>query len=119
MQRKELDGAAALTVLDAEQFKTSRISIYFILPSQRQTATAFALLPQLLERGYAGCPDMTALSRKLAALYGANLSADSSMQGGNRVISISISGLRDAYALHGEPLSAAYAEVLFGAAFEP
>ena len=65
MQRKELDGAAALTVLDAEQFKTSRISIYFILPSQRQTATAFALLPQLLERGYAGCPDMTALSRKL------------------------------------------------------
>ena len=32
MQRKELGGASALTVLDAEQFKTSRISIYFILP---------------------------------------------------------------------------------------
>ena len=58
MQRNELGGAAALTVLSAEQFKTSRISIYFILPSKRQTATAFALLPQLLERGYAGCPDM-------------------------------------------------------------
>ena len=119
MQRKELRGGAALTVLPADQFKTSRITINFILPSRRETATAFALLPIVLERGYAGCPDMTQLSRRLASLYGAGLSADTSVQGENRVVSISICGLRDRYALHGEALSAAYADILFGAAFDP
>lgn len=119
MQRRELRGGAALTVLPAEQFKTSRITINFILPSKRETATAFALLPNLLERCYAGCPDMTRLSRKLAALYGAALSADSSVQGENRVVTISVCGIRDQYALAGEPLSAEYADILFGTAFEP
>lgn len=119
MQRKELRGGAALTVLPADQFKTSRITINFILPSDRQSATAFALLPSLLERCYAGCPDMTLLSRKLAALYGANLSADTSVQGENRVISISICGIKEQYALHGERLTAAYADILFGTAFDP
>ncbi len=119
MQRRELRGGAALTILPAEQFKTSRITINFILPSRRETATAFALLPNLLERCYAGCPDMTLLSRRLAALYGAGLSADSSVQGENRVITISISGIKDQYALAGESLSAGYADILFGTAFEP
>ena len=119
MQRKELRGGAALTILPAEQFKTSRITISFILPSQKKTATAFALLPNLLERCYAGCPDMTQLSRKLASLYGAALSADSSVQGENRAITISICGIKDRYALAGEPLSAEYADILFGTAFEP
>ena len=119
MQRKELRGGAALTILPADQFKTSRITINFILPSDRQSATAFALLPSLLERCYAGCPDMTLLSRKLASLYGANLSADTSVQGENRVVSISICGIKEQYALHGEGLTAAYADILFGTAFDP
>lgn len=34
--------------------------------------------PLVLERGYAGCPDMTELSRKLARLYGADLGVDQS-----------------------------------------
>ena len=119
MQRKELRGGAALTVLAADHFKTCRITINFILPSQRQTATDLSLLPMVLERGYADCPDMTELSRRLAALYGASLSTDSTTQGENRIVSISIGGLKDRFALHGEALSAGYADILFGTAFDP
>ena len=38
-----------------------------------------ALLPLVLERGYAACPDMTQLSKKLAGLYGASLSVDTAV----------------------------------------
>ena len=38
----------------------------FIYPASRKTATADALLALVLERGYAACPDMTQLSKKLA-----------------------------------------------------
>ena len=40
------------------------------------TSTAHALLPLVLERGYADCPDMTRLTKKLAKLYGADLTVD-------------------------------------------
>ena len=37
----------------AEKFNRCRISIHFAFPAQRATATAHALLPLVLERGYA------------------------------------------------------------------
>jgi predicted Zn-dependent peptidase len=85
----------------------------------RENATAEALLPLLLERCYAGCPDMTLLSRRLAELYGASLSVDSVINGGNRVLSVSVCGIKDSFALQGEELSRAYADIAFGTAFTP
>ena len=54
-----------------------------------------ALLPLVLERGYAACPDMTALSRRLAELYGADLGVDLSSAGPDRVLSADICGIKD------------------------
>ena len=73
MYRKELIPGVTLTQLDAPAFKRCRISIHFMLPGDRATATAAALLPMVMERGYADCPDMTRLARRLAQLYGAGL----------------------------------------------
>ena len=85
----------------------------------REWATAEALLPLVLERGYQGCPDMTELSKKLARLYGAALSVDGTMSGQSRVLTVSLAGIRDAFALAGEPLSREYADIACGTAFEP
>ena len=66
MERITLAPGAHINVLPAEKFNRCRISINFIWPAAREWATAEALLPLVLERGYQGCPDMTELSRKLA-----------------------------------------------------
>ena len=119
MERITLAPGAHINVLPAEKFNRCRISINFIWPAAREWATAEALLPLVLERGYQGCPDMTELSKKLARLYGAALSVDGTMSGQSRVLTVSLSGIRDAFALAGEPLSREYADIAFGTAFEP
>ncbi len=119
MHRKELLPGVTLTQLPAPAFKRCRICLNFILPGDRATATAYALLPMVMERGYAGCPDMTLLARRLARLYGAGLSVYGGMVGANRIITVGVSGIRDEYAVGGEVLLQEYLELLFGTAFEP
>lgn len=119
MQRDLIAPGVYLNSIPAEKFNRCRLSLHFRFPASREKATAHALLPLVLERGYAACPDMTALSRKLARLYGAALTVETSMQGASRVLSISIIGIKDRYALAGEALSAEYAAIAFGVAFEP
>lgn len=104
---------------DAKKFKRCRISISFILPGELDTATAYALLPYVMERGYEDCPDMTALSIKLSSLYGAELSSESTMQGANRVVTIAVSGIKDEYVPNGEKLSPEYTKLLLGVATRP
>ncbi|MFQ9902109.1 MAG: hypothetical protein ACLRWF_10850 [Ruthenibacterium sp.] len=45
---------------------------------------------------------MTQLSKKLAGLYGATLSVDTAVNGEMRVLRVTVTGLQDAFALHGE-----------------
>ena len=108
-----------LHTLPADKFNRCRLSIHFRFAAARPAATDHALLPLVLERGYSACPDMTALSRKLARLYGADLTVATFMQGACRVLSVSVTGIKDEFALEGEHLSAEYAALAFGVAFEP
>lgn len=119
MERISIAPGAQITVLPAEKFNRCRISINFIWPASREWATAEALLPLVLERGYRDCPDMTELSKRLARLYGASLSVDGTMSGQSRVLTVTVSGIKDKFALAGEPLSMEYAGLAFGVAFRP
>lgn len=119
MNRTKIANGVYLSAFETEKFKRCRVSLYFIWPATREAATAQALLPLLMERGYADCPDMTELSKRLAALYGASLSVDTSVVEANRVLSVSVTGIKDAYALSGEAVSEAYARLALGVAFTP
>ena len=119
MERKQLAPGVHITTLEADKFNRCRIAIHLRFPARRDTATLDAVLTQVLERGYAACPDMTALSRKLAGLYGADLGVELSGAGIDRVLSADICGIKDAYALAGENLTDAYADIVFGTVFEP
>ena len=66
MERTLIAPGVHLSCDPAEKFNRCRISIHFAFPAQRKTATAHALLPLVMERGYADCPDMTRLTKKLA-----------------------------------------------------
>lgn len=58
-----------LTVIPNTAFKTEHLSVNFLVPLQKKDVSANAVLPFLLARG----EDMTALRRRLDALYGARL----------------------------------------------
>lgn len=119
MERSMLAPGVYLNTIDAQKFNRCRISLHFRFPARRDRATAHALLPLVLDRGYADCPDMTELSRRLAGLYGADLSVDLTSNGADRVLSVSVCGIRDAFALDGEDLTAQYASIALGVAFRP
>ena len=53
MERTLIAPGVHLSCDPAEKFNRCRISIHFAFPAQRATATAHALLPLVLERGYA------------------------------------------------------------------
>ncbi len=119
MNRVKLANGVFLTQFEAEKFKRCRVVLHFIWPSKRESATKEAMLPLLMERGYADCPDMTELSKKLANLYGAALSVNLSVVGANRILSVAVSGIKDKYALENEHLSAEYAKIALNVAFKP
>ena len=119
MERKQLAPGVHLSYDPAEKLNRCRISIHFTFPIRRQNATAHALLPLVMERGYAGCPDMTALTKKLARLYGADLTVDGRPVGAGRNVCVSVTGIRQRFALAGEDLCAAYTELALGVAFHP
>ena len=119
MKRENLAPGVFLNTLDAQKFNRCRITIRFQYPACRETATASAVLPLVLERCCADYPDMTLLSRRLAKLYGADLSVDNSTNGANRVLTVSVTGIKDEFALEGEDLTAEYADLVFGVTFRP
>jgi len=119
LKRENLAPGVFLNTLDAQKFNRCRITIRFQYPACRETATASAVLPLVLERCCADYPDMTLLSRRLAKLYGADLSVDNSTNGANRVLTVSVTGIKDEFALEGEDLTAEYADLVFGVAFRP
>ena len=119
MERKQLAPGVHLSCDPAEKLNRCRISIHFTFPARRDTATAHALLPLVMERGYAGCPDMTGLTKKLARLYGADLTVDGRPMGANRNLCISVTGIKNRFALAGEDLSQEYTQLVLGVAFHP
>lgn len=119
MERTLIAPGVHLSCHAAEKFNRCRISIHFSFPAKRETATAHALLPLVLERGYADCPDMTRLTKKLAKLYGADLSVDARPLGCNHNLCISVTGIKDHFALEGEPLTQEYTRIALGTAFHP
>ena len=105
MRRTEIAPGVHLSWDPAQKFNRCRISIHFAFPARRETATAHALLPLLMERGYADCPDMTQMTKKLARLYGADLTVDARPLGANHNLCVSVTGIKDRFALEGEALT--------------
>ena len=50
-----------------------------------------------MERGYADCPDMTQMTKKLARLYGADLTVDARPMGCSHNLCVSITGIKDQF----------------------
>ncbi|MGM9520914.1 MAG: EF-P 5-aminopentanol modification-associated protein YfmF [Oscillospiraceae bacterium] len=71
--QKRIMRGVNLTCVNAIKFKTGCISVTLMTRLDKKTASMNAVLPYVLRRGTAGCPDMEALSAVLDDLYGARI----------------------------------------------
>ena len=103
---------------DTDRFKTGILSVNLVVPLAGNVAKK-SLLPALLCASCRAYPDLLSLNRKLAELYGAELSPSVSKHGENLVLRISMTMIGDRFALDGESISLECARLLCKALFEP
>ena len=112
LNRVRLGNEVYFTSIRDRKFKHNCISISLLTPLEKETVTVNALLPYLLRRGSKNCPDFTELEKSLCELYGASLSAEVGKTGERQILSCSIVGIDDRFALEGESISAGCARLL-------
>lgn len=111
-------GVHSLNLPDA-RFKTSQLTVALLLPLCKDTVEAYALLPRLLIRGCAAYPDFTALHRHLNRLYGAAVTGEVARVGEAQALILTAECTADRYAINGEQLTAACADLLTEMLFRP
>lgn len=120
--KKQLADGVELMVNRTDKFKTGLLSVTLTAPLRRETATAGALIPDVLYRGSRNYPDMERLSAATDALYGASLGPVVRQRGESQCVSFLCSVIDDRYALDGsavlEPAAALMGEVLLDPAVE-
>ena len=104
--------------ISAEGFKSSCISVNFVLPLGEK-ASLYALVPNVLTRSSKKYPDLASIERKLANLYGADLIVDVSKVGENQILKLEVSCIDDRFALENEVISAECSKLLFELIFNP
>lgn len=117
--REKLADNVFFNEINVTRFKTMRLTAIALLPLEKDTASDFALLTQVLTRSCEEFPDFTALSKKLSSLYGASLSAGVRKVGESLALTFSIAGIDDRYALDGDVVSKELSELLLKVIFEP
>ena len=101
-----------------DRFKTGILSVNLVVPLAGNVAEK-SLLPSLLCASCAEYPDLLSLNRRLAELYGAELTPSASKHGENLVLRITMTMIGDRFALDGESNSVECARLLCKALFEP
>ena len=104
MMREQILDHVYLTYIPSEKFKTSFLSMQLAAPLRRESAGQNALLVNVLSRGTARCPDLTALGRELDLLYGANLEPTVRKKGESQLFGFVASCIDDRYLSGGERL---------------
>ena len=117
--RTKLSDNVYFNEIKVDRFKTMRLTAIALLPLEKDTASDFALLTQVLTRSCEEYPDFTALSKKLSSLYGASLSAGVRKTGETLALTFSIAGIDDRYAFDGDVVSRELSELLLKVIFEP
>lgn len=119
INRQQIADGVFFNCVRDSRFKTMKLSVNLLVPLSGDTASEYALLADVLTRSCKAYPDFTALSRKLCALYGADLSVNVSKMGECQLIALATAGLDDRYSLDGESIAAELSALLCGVIFEP
>lgn len=101
-ERFPITEGISLNVIKTDKFKTGLFSITFRQRLSKETASANALLFNVLLNGCEKYPDITALSRHLDGLYGADVDCFNQKRGDSQETGIFAKFISSQYALFGE-----------------
>ena len=75
MKRRYVQLASGIELITEQtsHFKSSLFSVTLTVPLRRETATPYALIPEVLYRGSCNYPDISSLSAVTDSLYGASM----------------------------------------------
>ena len=102
--RLELLPGVYLTAVQTDQFKSSYWSLRLLRPLTRESAGENALLPRVLRRGTANCPDQERLAAALDEMYGGVIEPVVGKRGDVHCFGFVASFLDDALVPDGTPL---------------
>jgi predicted Zn-dependent peptidase len=118
-QRFELMPGVFLTVLRTDKFKTNCLSLNLLRPLSQEEAALNALLPDVLLRGCALCPDMGAVSAWLDERYGAGIQTTVRKKGEVQTIGFFMDYISELYTQPRESLTADICKLLGSFLLEP
>ncbi len=95
------ENGVSYSFIKTNRFKTTLISVGFYLPLNNYAA-ANTLACNLMKSGTVDLPDLYSLNRKLASLYGAQISSWSSKSGDNQELRINITVNDSKYSIDGQ-----------------
>ena len=101
---RELVPGVELISVSTDKFKTGTLSVSLTAPLRRETATANALLLDVLYRGSEKYPDIQAISAAEDELYGLSLSPSVRQRGEAQCMSLVGRFIDDSFALDGTPV---------------
>ncbi len=119
MEILNINDNISLYSIPMKKLKTSSLGVYIHRPLCEEEASANAVLPYVMKRGFGLCPNAKAVSDYLENLYGASLGAGVLKRGDDHIIYFSAETISDKYAPQGECLVADTAELMMSLLFEP
>ena len=116
---RRLSGGAMLHTIADEKYKTEYLSVFLSLPLTSENATYASLVARILQRGSKSYPTMKSLSRALDDNYAATLGASAFKCGEREVFAITLTTIKERYALSEEKIFKNSVEILLDMFFSP
>ena len=117
--REEICSGAAFTQLIDPKLKTNNVFVHFLEPTKEDIVSANAVIPKILSDSSEDYPSITALSRKLASLYGASVRGGVSTFADCCVVSMACGAIADRYTISGEKINGELIDTFMGCLLRP
>ena len=99
LKRIPLKDGIYLNIIKTDRFKTDYLSVSFVSPLARETASEKSLLTGVLRRGCCKYPEQTEICRRLEELYASEISYHSFKYKNTHVLSFSADILKSRYVM--------------------
>lgn len=117
--RAELQQGVALNTVTTDRFKTAFFTVNLFVPLQKETASAYSLLTDVLMRGTESYPTMQALNQKQDTLYSLGLGAFVQKKGEAQVVTFELTAIDDSFAFDGMEILAEGMKLMQELIFRP
>lgn len=116
---KTLKEGVYLSAVKTDKFKSALMTVSFALPLERETASGYSLLTNLLSLSTADFPDMQTFSIIKDDLYALGLDSYVQRRGEILLVTLEINTIADSFAFNGERVLFRACELLGSAIFNP